>query len=133
MNHLPIELTLLGWSVLILLVHINLQSGLAIRDQGLGFNAGARDGEPPRPLGAVAARAKRALANFGETWPAFIALAVGLAVTGRTGGLGATGAWLWFGARLVYIPLYLLGVPYLRTLCFGVSLVGLIMMLVRFL
>jgi uncharacterized MAPEG superfamily protein len=34
-------------------------------------------------------------------------------------------------ARVVYIPLYLAGVSYLRTLCWLVSIVGLALMLVR--
>ncbi len=45
--------------------------------------------------------------------------------------MAATGAWLWLAARIVYIPLYVLGVPYLRSLAFGVSAVGLVMMAVR--
>jgi uncharacterized MAPEG superfamily protein len=60
-------------------------------------------------------------------------LALALAVTGQSGGSGALGALLWFGARIVYLPLYLLGVPWLRTVAYGVSLGGLILMLMRLL
>ena len=132
MTSLPIELVLLGWSTLLLLAYIMVQGQLSTRERGLGWNAGARDGDPA-PLGRHAARAARALSNFQESYPAFIALALGLAVAGRTGGLGQNGAMLWFGARIVYLPLYLLGIPYLRSLCWGVSIVGLLMMLVRLL
>ena len=69
--------------------------------------------------------------NFKETWPIFLALALGLAVTGRSGGVAATGAWIWLGARTAYLPLYLIGIPYLRTVCFGVAAVGLVMMATR--
>lgn len=124
---IPTEITLLGWSVVLLLVHIAFQSGLSARQRGLAWGAGARD-EGHTPLGTHAGRAQRALDNFKETYPAFIALALALAVTGRTGGTGETGAWLWFAARIVYLPLYLLGVPWLRSAAYGVSLTGLLMM-----
>jgi len=39
------------------------------------------------------------------------------------------GAWLWLGARVVYLPLYALGIPVVRSLAFLVSMAGIIMML----
>ncbi len=123
------ELTVLGWSFVLFLAHLMVQATAALKDQGAAFNAGPRD-DPP-PLGAVAGRARRTFDNFKETYPVFIALALGLAVTGRSGGLAAEGAWIWLGARIVYIPLYLLGVPYLRSLAWGVAALGLVLMAVR--
>ena len=125
----PIEIQLLGGSVLLLFVHIAAQGGFAVPERGLTWSAGPRDEGRP-PTGRWAGRADRALANFKETYPAFIALALGLVVAGKADGGGATGAWLWLIARIVYLPLYLLGAPWLRTLAYGVSLAGLIMMLV---
>ena len=132
MTHLPTELLLLGWSTVLLFAYVMIQGQTATRDRGLDWNAGPRDGEQ-KPLGEMAGRAERALKNFQETYPVFIALALGLAVTDRTGGLGAIGAWLWFGARIAYIPLYLFGIKYVRSLCWMVSILGLLLMLIRFL
>ncbi|RZM20187.1 MAG: hypothetical protein EOP67_54875 [Sphingomonas sp.] len=132
MTHLPTELLLLGWSTVLLFAYVMIQGQTATRDRGLDWNAGPRDGEQ-KPLGKMAGRAKRALENFQETYPVFIALALGLAVTDRTGGLGAIGAWLWFGARIAYIPLYLFAIKYVRSLCWTVSILGLLLMLIRFL
>ena len=127
---MSVELRLLAWSVILLLVYIVAQGAFVSRVRGLVWNAGPRD-EGQGTLPTYAGRAQRALDNFKETWPAFIALALALAVTSRTGGTGALGAWTWFVARVVYLPLYLFGVPWLRSLAYGVSLVGLIMMLAR--
>jgi len=123
------ELTVLGWSFVLFLAHLMVQASTALKDQGSAFNAGPRD-DPP-PLGVMAGRGQRAFHNFKETYPIFIALALGLAVTGRSGGVAATGAWIWLAARVVYLPLYLSGIPYLRSLAFGVAAVGLVMMAVR--
>ena len=123
MLSLPTELMLLGWSVVLFFVHIMLQAQTMTKDAGAEWNMGARDGVPP-VIGALAGRATRALSNFKESYPIFVALALGLAVSGRVGGIGAIGAWIWFVARIVYIPLYLRGVPYVRTACWMVSMVG---------
>jgi uncharacterized MAPEG superfamily protein len=123
------ELTVLGWSFVLFVAHMAVQASAALKDQGAAFNAGPRD-DPP-PLGRIAARAQRTFDNFKETYPIFIALVLALAVTGRSGGAAATGAWIWLVARIAYIPLYVFGVPYVRSLAFGVSAVGLVMMAVR--
>jgi uncharacterized MAPEG superfamily protein len=128
MPSLPIELTLAAWSVLLFLVHVVLQGQLATRDRGLAWNAGPRDGEPP-PLSPVASRAERALANFSQSWPAFVVAALAVVVAGRTGAWSQVGAWLWFLARIAYLPLYVLGVPYIRTLAWGAALLGILLML----
>ena len=132
MTTLPLELILLGWSVVLLVIALMVQGQLATRELGVGWNAGPRDGDQ-HPTGALAGRAQRALDNFKETYPAFIALALALAVSGRTGGLGATGALLWFVARIVYHPLYLFGVPYVRSLVWIASMVGLLLKQIRLL
>ncbi|HEY1750333.1 MAG TPA: MAPEG family protein [Caulobacteraceae bacterium] len=126
-----LEITLLGWSVVLFFAHMMIQASAALRDTGAAYNAGPRDAG--KSLGVLAGRAQRTFDNFKETYPLFIALTLALAVTGRAGGLADTGAWLWFGARIVYIPLYLAGVPWLRSLCWGVGTVGLVLMLVRLL
>ncbi|KQN76225.1 MAPEG family protein [Sphingomonas sp. Leaf62] len=132
MNDLPIELTLLGWSVVLLTIAILLQGQFATKERGTQWNAGPRDGDNA-PKGVISGRAQRALDNLKESYPAFIGLALALAVSGRTGGLGATGAILWFVARIIYHPLYLFGVPYLRSMAWIVSMLGLLLMLIRLL
>ena len=128
---LSTELTYLAWSVVLLLAHIVVQALSLTKDGGLSYTAGTRDGEVP--ISVVTDRVTRALRNFLETYGAFIALALALQVTGKAGGLGATGAMLWFWARVAYVPAYAFGIPYLRSIIWAVSVVGLVMMLVRLL
>jgi uncharacterized MAPEG superfamily protein len=123
------EITVLAWSVALLLVHIVVQASAAF-DLGISYLVGARD-EKRLSRNLVAARLLRALRNFLETYPAFIALALALVVTGKAGGLGATGAWLWLLARVLYVALYAAGIPLVRTLVWAASIVGLVLMLVR--
>ncbi len=126
----PVELTILAWSVVLLLVQVVLQVGSAALELGLPYALTARDAQLA-PKGVVAARLQRALANLLETYPAFVALALALVVAGKAGGAAETGAWLWLGARIVYVVIYALGIPGLRTLAWAVSIVGLMMMLTR--
>ena len=131
MNQLPTELVALALSVVLLVAQIMLQAMTMTAEVGLNYNASARD--EPRPVrGVMAGRAERALRNLLETYPAFVALALLLAITGRTGGIGAAGAWLWLIARVLYAPLYLYGVAYVRSLAWGAALLGLTLMLIRF-
>ncbi|SDG19910.1 MAPEG family protein [Pelagibacterium luteolum] len=123
---MTLELTLLTWSVVILFVHIGLQSGLLTRDLGSDYNAGPRDEK--RELGVMAGRADRALRNFAETYPAFIILALVAGIAGISNGLTQWGAGAYILFRLLYIPLYLLGVPYLRSLIFIGACIGLLLM-----
>ncbi|MDB5522652.1 MAG: hypothetical protein JWM58_415 [Rhizobium sp.] len=118
---------LAAWSVALLVIHVMLQARLVTRELGRKWNAGPRD-EEKTPKGALAGRAVRASANFRETYPAFVALALGLAIADPLSGWGHAGALLWFAARLIYIPLYLSGIPYIRSAAWTVAMLGLLAM-----
>ena len=121
------EVTCLELSVLIWLAHVVIQAGIANAVIGPSYLAGARDGSRD-VKGVYYPRATRALANFVESYGVFVALDLGLIATQHTGGWGAM---IWVLGRIVYVPLYLFGVPYLRTLAWAVALAGLMMMLGR--
>ncbi len=122
-------LTLLGWSVVLLLVQITLQAVSSILELGLTYAMSPHD-EGREARGLYAGRIARALYNLLETYPAFVALALALAMTGKTGGLGYLGAQVWFWARIIYVPVYIAGIPVVRTLIWAASVVGLVMMLI---
>ena len=80
---------------------------------------------------APCGRATRALDNYVENLGPFIAMALALIATQHTGGIGALGATIWILARIVYLPVYLTGVIYVRTALWAISVIGLLMMLAR--
>ena len=125
---MPIELKMLAWSVALGLVHVLLGAALVTRQRGLAWNVGARDATLPPPTG-VAARVDRALRNFLETFPFFAAAALAVVVLDRGDAGTALGAQCYFWARLVYVPVYAAGIPYLRTLIWAVSIWGLLQLL----
>lgn len=121
------ELLCLELAILLWLVHVVVQASTARPELGDDYLVSPRDQEI-EPKGLMARRAKRALHNYMENFPAFIAADLALIATQHTGGWGAAG---WIIARIVYLPLYMSGVKYVRTLCWIVSIVGLLMMLAR--
>ncbi|NLA68857.1 MAG: hypothetical protein GX856_11570 [Gammaproteobacteria bacterium] len=123
------ELQMLAWAIALGLVHLFLDAALKTSQRGLAWNAGARDGEP-RPLEGVAGRVNRAFNNFLESFPMFAAAVLAVALMERGSAQTALGAQLYFWARLVYIPAYASGIPYVRSLVWAVSLVGILMVLV---
>jgi uncharacterized MAPEG superfamily protein len=125
MGSVPTELKLLGVAVVIGLVQIFLGAGAATRDNGMAWNAGPRD--VPIPPGVAAGRLDRALRNFLETFPLFAAMLLADVVAGKLGAQTLWGTWLYVVARAVYVPLYAVGVPVVRSLVWAVSLVGFVM------
>lgn len=116
-------LPLIGGSVILLVLHVLMQSMIATTELGSAWNAGPRD-KQKRPAGKFAGRAERASANFRETYPGFLALAFGLLLAGKAAGIGLAGAGIWMACRLVYIPLYLCGISYVRSLVWLGSMAG---------
>jgi uncharacterized MAPEG superfamily protein len=94
----------------------------------LAENLGPRD--QMRPLTVTGQRAARALTNMHEALPVFLGLALMNLIVAPEAGLAVTGAWVFLIARIVYVPLYLGGVPAVRTLAWVASWVGLILLLI---
>ena len=122
------ELTMLAWTLVLALAQIFLTSALRTQETGLGYNLSARDGAAPPPS-PLTARLQRAQANLFETLPLFAAAVLIAHVADRHSSQTVLGCELYLAARVLYVPLYAAGVPVLRTLVFGVSVWGLIMLL----
>lgn len=117
------ELTVLAWGCVLAIVHVFAAARAKTRQYGLDWNMGARDAEQP-PLNAVAGRLARAQANYFETFPVMIAAVAIVSLADLESRWTAIGALLWLGARLVYLPVYAMGIAKLRTLIFALSLTG---------
>ncbi len=125
---MPIEIKWLAWSIALGLGYVLIAATLGTHQRGLKWNAGNRDGEPT-PLTGAAARAARASHNFLETFPFFAAAVLAVVFTKANTPHTALGAELYFWARLAYLPIYIVGIPYLRTLVWVISFWGLLQVL----
>jgi len=126
------ELTYLGWTLVLALFQILAHAFARTRETGLTYNMSPRDVAGP-PAGAIAGRLARAQANLFETLPLFAAAVLIAHVASRDSALTHWGALLYFWSRVVYVPLYVFGIPVARTLVWGVGIAGLVMILVAIL
>ena len=122
------ELTYLLFSVLLTFVQVLIAAAAANQVVGLTTLAGNRDDIPVYT--GFAGRANRAHLNMIENMVLFSALVLIAVVAQKTNATTAMGALIFFWARLVYAVIYLLGVPWLRTLAWAVSVIGMIMVAV---
>jgi len=129
------ELTALVWAALLGLIHILAPAALRTRQYGLSWNAGPRDAAPldeamppPTPL---AGRLARAQANFFESFPLFAAAVMVIYVADLETETTLLAAWVWLVARIAYLPLYAMGVPYVRGVAWATSVIALLTLLLR--
>jgi uncharacterized MAPEG superfamily protein len=127
---LPAEIVMLGLGAVLLLLQMFLQSVSSAIELGGGYKAGPRD-DTRVVRSVIAGRADRAFRNLLETFPIFAALALALVITGRNGGLGVLGAQAWIVMRILYVPLYLIQIPFARSVVWFASIFALVAMLVR--
>jgi uncharacterized MAPEG superfamily protein len=123
------EFILLAFTLILALIQIGAAGMARTAELGAKWNAGPRDGENPPP-GKLAGRLIRAQSNLFETLPLFIGAVVMASIEGKFGLLTALGTHLYFFGRLIYLPLYAFGVPYIRSLVWLVATGGLVMVIV---
>jgi uncharacterized MAPEG superfamily protein len=119
------ELTCLELAVGLWFVHLLCQMGTAGGAFSTAYLFSSRDAQLP-PKGLVWGRASRAFANYVENLVAFAALDLALIVTHHAAGWTPT---VWIVARVIYLPIYLFNVIYVRTAVAGVAMVSLLVML----
>jgi uncharacterized MAPEG superfamily protein len=128
---IPVELKLLLAAVIVGLVQIVWAAAAGGGgERNLAWLLGPRD--EAKPVGVVAARLNRALTNFLETFALFAAAVIACAMAGKLGPLTMWGAALYVIGRALYVPIYALGVPVVRTLAWALSMVGIVMVIVAF-
>lgn len=125
---MTVELAMLAWSVVLGFVYVFVAAMLGTHQRGLKWNASNRDGEP-QPLTGFAARAARANKNFLETFAFFAAAVLAVVVAQHTTPQTALGAKIYFWSRLAYLPIYVIGIPYVRTAVWALSFWGILQVL----
>ncbi len=106
------------------IIHLGIGAIVQIFEVGAPALLGARDNLPPRE-NVFGIRGERANHNFKETLPWALGLLLLVQVTGNANAVSAVGAWTYFWGRVVFLPLYVFGVPMVRSFAFGASLFGL--------
>lgn len=122
--HFLVYSALLAW---IMLITASLLRTRGWTVPGMMHAFGNRDDLPQ--ASAIAGRAARAAQNMFENLVLFAALLLAAHAGGVSDGKIELGAKIFFYARLVYFPLYLAGIRYLRTLAWLASIAGLAMIL----
>ena len=124
---MPIELTYLALCVVLFIVMIVVQALGSIRSNSMSFLVGPRDGMVDKT--DFSGRCRRANANMIEGMVMFVPLVLIVVHMGMTSPLTALGAACFFFGRLIFAPTYWLGVPWVRTRAWFVSIAGILMLL----
>lgn len=122
---MPVELTMLAYSVALLFVIILIQANAGVTAQGLMPMANNRDDLPAPSV--FQARMKRVVDNHREGLILFAPLALIAAQQGISTSTSMLGAQLFFYSRVAHAVLYILGVPMIRPLAWAVGIVGTVM------
>jgi len=123
------ELKLLIWSAVLTFVQMLVAVMGAQLQVGLPALAGNRENLPP--LTGWAERARRAHLNMLENLVLFAILVLVAQVAGKTNSMTLLGCQLFFWARVAQALIHVAGIPWLRTLAWVVSVIGLLILLLQ--
>src|SRR5512143_184746 len=116
------ELTLLTCAVVLTLVQAVIAVLGAMLQVGLPMLAGNREGMPE--ITGWGGRAARAHRNMLENLVLFAALVLVAVAAGKTNAMTLLGAQVFVYARLAYAAVYIIGLPWIRTAVWAVSVAG---------
>ena len=126
---MSLELQLLVCAIALTVIQVIVAATGATMQVGLAPLAGNREGLPE--ITGWAGRATRAHRNMLENLVLFAALVLVAHAAGRENATTAMGAQIFLWARAAYAVIYLIGIPWLRTAAFGVSVAGLVMIFLQ--
>ncbi len=128
-TEIDIELNLLVWAVGLAFIQVVLAIVGAVSQLGLTTLAGNRE-NLPSTVGWVA-RAQRAHRNMLENLVLFAALVIITKLAGASNEMTVLGSQLFFWGRAAYAVIYIVGIPWIRTGAYVISIVGLIMIFLQ--
>jgi uncharacterized MAPEG superfamily protein len=123
------ELMLLVWSVALAVVQVLVAVTGAYTQVGLMKLVGNRE-DMPKLTGWVG-RAERAHINMALNLGLFAALVLVAAAMGKSNDMTVLGAQIFFWCRVAYAVIYVAGLPWLRTLSWVGSIIGLLLIFLQ--
>lgn len=126
---MSVEFWCLFLAMVLALVHLTAASFSFKAQVGNRYTVGPRD-EDLRPSG-LAGRLDRAQRNFLETFPVFVAAVLMVHLLGRADWLSASGAAMYVGGRVMFLPLYAAGLPWVRSFSWNLATLGLVMVMAQ--
>ncbi|SDO26098.1 Uncharacterized conserved protein, MAPEG superfamily [Lutimaribacter pacificus] len=122
------ELTALTLAALLQMLQFVAYSITANRQVGPRYAMSPRD--EPRQLTGTAGRLQRALTNHFEGLILFTVAVVVVTLSDRSNAITQMAAWVYLGARVLYVPAYVLGLSPWRSLIWFVGFLATFAMLV---
>jgi uncharacterized MAPEG superfamily protein len=122
------ELWSLFAAIVLGVVHVSADSFSYKAQVGNAYTLGPRDEVKERT--GVAGRLHRAARNYTENLALFVAAVVILRSANISTTISQWGAYIWVAGRIAYLPAYVSGKPWVRTVCWQISMIGLVAMLV---
>jgi uncharacterized MAPEG superfamily protein len=123
------EIKFLLWSVALTFLQVVIAATGSVLMAGLPTAAGNRDDMPV--LTGWAGRAHRAHRNMLESLVLFAVLVLVAQDLGKFNAMTLLGAQIFFWSRVGYAVVYLAGIPWLRTLIWAASVVGLVLIFLQ--
>ena len=125
---MPVEIQVLALAGLLQVAQFALMAIPVNLQVGIDYTGGPRD--TPIQITGIAGRLKRAMDNHFEGLIMFTIAVVTVTLGGKASGITAYCAWIYLGARILYVPAYAWGIPLLRSLIWTVGFAATVVMLV---
>ena len=126
---MTVEMTHLVWSVALTLVLAVIAVTGAMLQVGLPTLAGKRENMPE--ITGWTGRAARAHRNMLESLVMFAVAIIVAKLVSVSNAMTVLGAMLFFWGRVAHAVIYIIGIPWLRTAAWAVSIAGLLLILAQ--
>ena len=122
------EMQILFCAIALGIVQLLLAVLASVSGRGMKWAFGPRDEGWPA-LGHIGGRLERAYKNFLETFPFFAAAVLMAHALNMQTATSALGAQIYIWARLIYVPAYVINIPFTRTLVWLASFIGILLVM----
>ncbi len=119
---------MLAFSTILGLLQLFAAAHGSMRQRSVKWNFSARDEKMP-DLTGITGRIDRAFKNFMETFPFFATAVLIVNFIKTSNQASALGAQLYFFARVIYVPIYVVGTPVIRSIAWFTATIGIFMIL----